>query len=167
MQETTKAVETEQATAKGNANQEVSAPESTNEESKSERNDAQAELPLEQKEQEAPQVTEQVVVDEASKAEPAKESDEPKVETVEAKQPKQESKEPIVQAEKASTKPKRSYKGKASSPMAKPETKHEMKELPVLAFSNEDRTSCAVSGKSAQVADVKNHSSSGPVKATL
>jgi len=164
---TNKAVDTSQATAKSNANQDINVQESN-----SERNDAQAELPLEQKEQETPQATEQVVVDEASKAESVKENDEPKAETVEVKSSEQGSKEPTVQVqevqtEKASTQPKRVYKGRASSPMAKPETKHQMKELPVLAVSNEDRTSCSISGKSAQVADVTNHSTSGPVKATL
>jgi len=48
--------------------------------------------------------------------------------------------------------------------MAKPETVHEMKELPTAFVSKENRAIHNASGRSATTADVLNRSSAGPTK---
>jgi len=80
------------------------------------------------------------------------------------------SKEPAVKSKPKAKKvrakkPKKLTKQlRASSPMAKPETVHDMKELPTAFVNKENRALHTSSGRLAITADVLNRSSAGPTK---
>jgi ribonuclease E len=71
----------------------------------------------------------------------------------------------IVETKKVNLPPVVMKRSRASSPMAKPETFNEIKEIPTEFLTSEMRATHARSGRTAITADVINRSHSGPTKA--
>ncbi|NQZ79786.1 MAG: ribonuclease E [Colwellia sp.] len=132
----------------------IEAPAKTNEETLVATTDAVAESSTEEKSSETKENNEQLVIDIAPETEQPKQM-----------KPKRPVKPKVVNGKVTVKKVNGvNHKGKASAPMAKPETMNVNGEIPTAYTAKEDRPLHSVSGRSALVADSINRSSAGPTK---